>query len=192
MTIADYQRELTRLREESSATIFDNDQFEHAKILISELAEMATSEINIYSTAFCDTFFNDSKVLHAFTEAANRNVKLNVITSMEVTQIGSPTYSASFNTYKTLFSDNVKIATGKPLEYIDIDTRQQHQFHNFMVVDGKGIRYEKELFTFSTDCHRTPRKQMQANGCFNDPEIAAALNNCFFDALNNDNFIQNF
>lgn len=193
MTIADYQRELTRLREESSTTIFDNDQFDHAKILISELADMATYEINIYSTAFCDTFFNDSKVLNAFNEAAKRNVKLNVITSLNTKVLDNPEYSNTLHTYEEMFKNNgIKVHVGTPLEYIDADTRNKEQFNNFMVVDGKGIRYEKALFTFSTDCHRTPRKEMQANGCFNDPEIAAALNNCFFDALNNNNFVQNF
>lgn len=192
MTISDYQRELVRLRTESSNTVFDNDQFDHAKILISELANMASSEINIYSTAFCDTFFNDPTVEHAFKEAAKRGVQLNVITALDTETEASNAYSKSLLHYKNIFSENgVEIRSGLKLTYNADNEEQTYLFNNFMVVDGKGLRYEKDYFDFTIDCHIDQRQDMQANGCFNDPVIASVLNKYFKRNLDDNSLAAN-
>lgn len=170
----EYRETLQQYRTNNLPRVFDNDNYNHAKILISELAQIAEdnlSYIQIYTTVLCDTIFRDDLVQEAFERAAENGAWLDIIYCGDAAQLG-----ASVGIYRDLFNGRFRIqhgtlkdADGKPL-------------NNFIVINGKAFRYEQEPFDHF-DCHLNNRQCMNAVASFNSPENALSLAYYFSEEL---------
>lgn len=163
-----YRLKLAEYREMSSTKVFDNDTFDNAKVLMSQLVAMANETIKIHTTAFCDTFFEDAEVKEAFHQAAQRNVKLFIVSREKL-------LGKEIKAYREIFQENFFLQEAIPLSY-SIEG-EKYCLNNFTVIDDIGVRYEQSLYEISDtlNCHKEKRKNMPADGCFNFPEWAKDL-----------------
>lgn len=184
LTLEEYKVALKYYREQKSSALFDNDSYEHARALISELAR-GTKEsglIQIHTSIFCDTVFGEPEVISAFKEAAERNAHLHVIAAEKLEGL-------SIDKYSSIFEDRFKKLQSQSIE-IDIPVEEnkseKRTLNNFMVVDGVAFRYEQEMFRtaeYDGDCHKEGRIKMKAVACFNDAINAGKLSSYFSSLL---------
>ncbi|UFS62742.1 hypothetical protein LOH54_01120 [Sulfurimonas sp. HSL-3221] len=181
LSLNDYKELLGYLSKTQSDSLIDNDSVEHAAILVSELVKSATKEIRLFTTSFCEEFYNRSDVINAFESAAEKKVQFQIISRKPLHE--NPAYAA----YNDLFQERVSVktlSTGIVIANED-DASERMELNNFMIIDKRGIRYEQG--SIETPCNGL--KNVNARGTFNRPVDAELFVDAFDKAWSRANFL---
>ena len=174
ITLDEYSKTLQYLRNTKGDDIIDNDTVEHAERLVSELVNSATEKIRLYTTRFCEEFYNRAMVKQAFSTAAERGVIINILSKDGIEETNSALIE-----YKTFFKNNIvsKQVSGDVILNLEEDIT----LNNFMLIDEAGLRYEQQEMP-ADGCKEL--KNVNARGAFNRPNEVKLLATSFDSSFN--------